>query len=82
MADRDPKWLTFLGLTRNPGQRPPFSMRNALLSLLVWTLVTVGVGVALASWTNLAETWTTVISVGVGYIASMLIVGGPFVQRD
>jgi hypothetical protein len=80
--DRDPKWLTFLGLARNPGQRRSFSMRRALLSLLVWTLVTVGVRFALESWTNVRETWAIVVSVGIGFVASMLIVGGPFVHHD
>lgn len=82
MTTRDPNWMSFLGLTRNRAQKPSFSMRHALLSLLVWTVVTVGVLFAVRSWTDISETLALLISVGVGYVASELIVGGPFVHRD
>lgn len=57
-------------------------MRKALVSLLVMILVAAGLLLGLASWTNIGRTWAVVISVGIGYVASELLVGGPFVHRD
>ena len=74
--------MNLLGLSRDPGQRPSFSLRSAALSLLVWLVVSAGLRFALETWTNVSETWAIVVSVGIGYVASMLLVGGPYAHRQ
>ena len=78
----DPKWMSLLGLTRNPGRQQRFSLRHAALSLLVMVVVAAFIRLVLAALTDIDERWATALSVGAGYVVSMLTAGGPFVPRD